>query len=442
MGDCCSREGTTKPATHIDDQPIVGHFTAFFANSLGDAFGLGSMTDDEIKKTFDKIDTDKSGSLDRTEITIALRDLGKSERAIQQVMDGMEEDTLTLKEFVAIIRGNAQPYITNVGVGNYKVPVPNLAKIHDVPVLGAFTGATQNLITGLSWSFLGVAFGAAFGGLTENQLKEKFDKIDTDKSGKLDAKEIAVALRGLRVNEADIKKITDSVGTKELDFDAFKALVKPVASPSVHDTPVVGHFTAFFADSFGGAFGFGAMNDQEIDAAFNKLDKDKSGTLDKVEIADALREMGKPERSIQELIDGMEDDTLDSKEFKALVQGKAQPYVTNVGIGDYEVPMPNLQKVHDIPILGAFTGATQKLVMGMTWSLMGVAFSAAFGGMTDAELKEEFEEIDKDKSGKLSAKEIAVALRNLNMNEADIKQITLKVGNEEIDFEGFKKLVR
>jgi len=429
----------------VHDQPVVGHFTTFFADSIGNSLstvGVGAMTDEEMRAAFEKIDKDSSGSLDRCEIAAALRELGKSERAIQTIMDGLESDALTFNEFKAILAGNPRPYLTSVGVGGFEVPLPNLAKIHDIPILGAFTGATQNLVTGLSWSFMGTAFSAAFGRLSDEELKAQFEKMDTDKSGKLNAKEIAAALRALKITEADIKTITDAVGDKELDFDQLKALVRPVADPSVHDAPIVGHFTAFFADGFIGAFGFGKMTEDEMKAAFKKIDKDSSGTLDRTEIADALREMGRPERTIQQLIDGMQEDELPFEEFKALVEGKAQPYITNVGLAGYEVPLPNLQKVHDIPVLGAITGATQRLVVGMTWGLMGVAFTAAFGSMTDEQLKAQFDEMDKDKSGKLNAKEIAAALRNLSVNEADIKQITIKVGDQELDFEGFKQLVR
>mmetsp|Transcript_106316 Transcript_106316/g.317735 ORF Transcript_106316/g.317735 Transcript_106316/m.317735 type:complete len:444 (+) Transcript_106316:75-1406(+) len=443
MGGCCgSEKSDASRLAALHDQPVVGHFTTFFADSLGNSFGLNSMTDAEMEQAFHKMDKDDSGTIDRTEMAIALRELGKSERAIQKIMDGLEGDGLTYNEFKAILQGKAQPYTVAMNLGGYDVSMPNLAKIHDIPILGAFTGATQDLITGLSWSFMGVAFSAAFGGLNDEELLAKFQELDKDKSGRLNAKEIAAGLRSLRLNEADIKKITDKVGNNELDFDSFKALVRPVANQSVHDTPVVGHFTSFFADSFSGAFGYNLQTEEEMKATFNKIDKDKSGSLDKGEIADALRELGRPERTIQQLIDGMEDDTLNFEEFKALIEGKAQPYVTNVGIGSLEVPVPNLQKVHDIPVFGAFTGATQNLVVGMTWGLMGVAFSAAFGSMTDEQLKEQFDKMDTDRSGKLNAKEIGTALRKLNMNEADIKQIMIRVGNKEVDFEGFKSLVR
>merc|ERR1712032_1718434 len=50
--------------------------------------------------------------------------------------------------------------------------------------------------------------------------KAKFD----DKSSTLDAKEIAKALRALKMNEKDIKQMTDLVGQKQLTFDEFKQL--------------------------------------------------------------------------------------------------------------------------------------------------------------------------------------------------------------------------
>jgi len=381
--------------------------------------------------------------LEKTEIADALRELGKPEREIQKLIDGMDKPFLGFHEFKALIEGKARPYVTTVGVAGYDLSVPNLAKVHDVPLLGAFTGATQNLVSNLSMSLMGVAFTAAFGKLTDEQLKNKFIEIDSDGSGKLNAKEIAAGLRSLKVNEADIKQVVGQLGTKELDFDSFKALVKPVAgNRSIHDAPVVGHFTAFFADSFGNAFGFGKMTPEEMKAAFNKMDKDKSGTLEKTEIADALRELGKPERGIQKLIDGMEEESLNFTEFEALIKGKARPYITTVGVAGFELSVPNLAKVHDVPILGAFTGATQNLAMDMSMGLMGVAFSAAFGTLSDDQLKQKFKEIDVDKSGKLNAKEIATALRELGLTEADIKQIVVKVGKDELDFEGFKKLVR
>merc|ERR1719440_2594945 len=111
-------------------------------------------------------------------------------------------------------------------------------------------------------------FSAAYGGMSDEGLKKKFDEIDIDHSGTLDDKKIAYAMREIGSTEADIKKVRDRMGENELDFEAFKALVKPkVGETSVHDIPGTGHFTLFFADSFNGAFGFGEMTEEEMKVA-------------------------------------------------------------------------------------------------------------------------------------------------------------------------------
>lgn len=428
----------------------MSHFTSFFADGFNGALGFGKMTPEEMKAAFDKIDKDGSGSLDKTELSDALREAGKSESDVQRMLDNMTEESLNFEEFQALIEGKAQAYTTNVSLGGYDVPMPNFMKVHDIPLFGALTSATQNLVTDMASGAMGAAFGSAFGKMTDEELKEKFEQIDTDKGGTLDATEIAAALRELKCPEKDIKTIRDQVGDKQLDFEAFKALVKGLQgggdggggkpASSIHDTPGLGHFTLFFADGFGGAFGFGKMTPEEMKAAFDKIDEDGSGTLDKTELANALRETGKSEREIQKFIDNMNEDSLNFEEFQALLEGKAQPYTTNIG----GVDVPNLAKVHDIPILGGFTSAASNLfgsVAGASMSLVGNAFGAAFGGLTEEELKAKFTEIDTDGGGTLDAKEVSVALRNLKMSEADIKKMTDSIGDGEVDFEGFKKLV-
>merc|ERR1711971_682588 len=125
-------------------------------------------------------------------------------------------------------------------------------------------------------------------------------------------------------------------------------------------------------------------------------------------------------------------DALDFEEFKAILEGKARPYTMEV----MGMTLPNLAKFHDIPILGSITGATQDLLLNISYSLMGTAFAAAFGSLSEEELKKKFDELDTDKSGKLDAQEVATALRELKVNEADIKQIIVKMGKSEIDCDG------
>merc|ERR1712232_658958 len=203
---------------------------------------------------------------------------------------------------------------------------------------------------------------------------------------------------------------------------------------SVHDVPIVGHFTYAFTKGFGGALNLGDKSDEELEAEFKRLDTDNSGTLDKTELSEAFKALGKDQREICDLLDGMTEDELNLEQFKELVKGKAEKYFNDSGL-------PNLSKIHDIPILGSFTKAGAGLVSNVSWSVASLAFSAAYADMTDDQLKEKFDAIDTDKSGCLDAKEIGQALRDLGMKERDVRALMEKVGKDELDFAAFKKLV-
>merc|ERR1719163_697898 len=276
---------------------------------------------------------------------------------------------MNFEDFKNMIEGKGpQPMTTNMAMGPVPVPVPNMGMFNMVPGVGGMVGglasASMNLATDVSSGVAGATLGAAFGGmsgLNDEQLKQKFDEIDTDKSGKLSAKEVGSALRKQKVSEADIRKIVLGLGGGggEVDFEGFKALVKPLCGEkSIHDTPGVGHLTGFMSDSMGSIpgmdmFGFAKMSPEEMKKAFDKIDKDGSGTLDKTEIADALREMKKSDREIQRFIEGMKEPELDFDAFKEMLQG----------------------------------GKPAEMTSDMGGGMMGGAFGDAFGKLTDAELR-------------------------------------------------------
>lgn len=452
---CCASNEDDGPAPHHADHPVYGHFTGFFADNFNNTLGFSKMTDEEIEVAFTEMDTKKQGFLDKDEIAEALRKKGQSEKTIQGMIDNMEEETLSKEEFKALCQGKAGEFTTSVGLFGYNATVPNFSKIHEIPVLGGLTGSTHQLVKNTSYSMAGAAMGAAWHRLSDEELEKKFKELDTDNSGTLNAKQIAAALRSLKVQEYDIKIIKETVGDSTLTLKDFKAMVrhKITGSESIHDHPVAGHFTGFFADSFNGTFGFGQMTDAEIQAAFDKIDTKQQGFLDKGEIHDALKSQGKSDREINHLLDNMEEDQLNFEEFSALCKGKAEEYTTSTSIGGYDVTMPNWTKVHEVPVLGAFTSATHKMTKGVVgqgkglvggvvkpYSLMGTTFGAAFGNLTDAQLKEKFDEIDTEKLGKLNKNEISAVLRKMKMQEADIKGIAAAIGDDVIDFEQFKKL--
>merc|ERR1712217_255299 len=91
--------------------------------------------------------------------------------------------------------------------------------------IGNATGLVQDLVLETYDWTIGAGF-RNFVGCTDAELKEKFDEIDTDKNGKLSAKELSKVLRKLGKKEWEIKRIYNEMGAHELTFEEFKALVQ------------------------------------------------------------------------------------------------------------------------------------------------------------------------------------------------------------------------
>ena len=60
--------------------------------------------------------------------------------------------------------------------------------------------------------------------INESQLWQLFNNIDTDHGGKLDRKELVLALRNAKKTEAEICRMLDGMASTELDFSDFKKL--------------------------------------------------------------------------------------------------------------------------------------------------------------------------------------------------------------------------
>merc|ERR1712039_867983 len=106
---------------------------------------------------------------------------------------------------------------------------------------------------------------------------------------------------------------------------------------------------------------FGATVEEEFEA-FKRINKSGSGVLDKTELFDALKEMGKSDREIHELLDDVPPEGLDFEAFKELVSPSYEAYTTEVSMAGASIPVPNPRKVHDVPVLGVVTKGTSTLV--------------------------------------------------------------------------------
>merc|ERR1712028_267047 len=87
----------------------------------------------------------------------------------------------------------------------------------------------------------------------------------------------------------------------------------PKKANPIHNIPGLGAFTAAFAGNFS------TMTDAELRDAFNKIDVDKSGLLDKTEIEDALKVCGKSDREITTMVDSMIEEAVDFEGFLKMV---------------------------------------------------------------------------------------------------------------------------
>merc|ERR1719171_2179425 len=114
--------------------------------------GFDKMSEEELKSAFQKMDYKNQGFLDKGEIHDALHDHGLSDRDIDHILEGMEEDTLDFEGFKQLVKGGKpQPATHDVTVPliGFAAPCPNFAKVHEVPVVGGVTGALHKTVKGV-----------------------------------------------------------------------------------------------------------------------------------------------------------------------------------------------------------------------------------------------------------------------------------------------------
>uniref|UniRef100_A0A7S1A3Y7 EF-hand domain-containing protein n=1 Tax=Noctiluca scintillans TaxID=2966 RepID=A0A7S1A3Y7_NOCSC len=208
---------------------------------------------------------------------------------------------------------------------------------------------------------------------------------------------------------------------------------------ALHDVPVLGHFTLAAHQNFGGLFG---STPQDEEVAFRKMDVKGTGLVAKHELATALREMGKSEREVQQLLDSFSEHELNLAQFKELVSPSPQPYFRglDVPVVGLSVPVPNLRKAHDVPVLGAVTKGADTFTFSSVNNVT-TAFGVLWGSYSEQQLRSKFNELDVEFSGTLSKEEIAKALRDTNHSEAAIGKLLSSMNKEGLNFEEFKDLV-
>mmetsp|Transcript_97902 Transcript_97902/g.276973 ORF Transcript_97902/g.276973 Transcript_97902/m.276973 type:complete len:312 (-) Transcript_97902:63-998(-) len=237
------------------------------------------------------------------------------------------------------------------------------------------------------------------------RLRRVFDKYDVSRCGNIDVQQVADAFTELGKPQSEIDDLLASLKSK-VSFEQFRLLMQcPEEVSSIHDYPIIGVFSSAFVDSFQVEDPmFGRVKD-----AFNRIDINMTGWLDKGGVAEALRHVGKSERQIQKLIDSLTEEELDFQGFADLVLPPARPWFSP-------------SKILDVPLLGS------TLAMFTDMALQPLQLCARQGWrliypVSETELEQAFAAVDKEKRGSINTKEAATVLRRLGYTEVELGEM-------------------
>ena len=218
---------------------------------------MSSTVSPEIEAAFHQFDTDRSGSIDASELRSALAVLGinaastKESGAILSQYDASCTRELSLTEFARLVRD-----IQQFNTGQQQAPAqPPPAPVARVP------SAQEVSAQGIS-----------------QEVREAFVHFDADGSGHIDARELQAALvrLGLPATASEtvaVMRQYDASQTKGLDLNEFNRLVLD-------------------ARKFKGESDRASTMETQIRRAFEQFDTDRSGDLSALELRRALEKLG------------------------------------------------------------------------------------------------------------------------------------------------------
>lgn len=426
----------------VHDIPVTGVFSCAVADNC-----CYAPPDDELEAAFEKADTKKAGKLTKNEVAVAVRELKKSERQVQKVLDYMNTEDVDLKGFKELLTGEYRPWYYKV----WCVPVPNHEKVLDVPVLGHLLCTTGDIVGApVDWYFR--AMSNSVRDPYEWEMEKMFFEMDKDRKGVLNTEEVKALLRKFGSWEVDIEKSVKKLRGKDPNVYEFKELMRGKKfSPSfLHSVPVVGmplsnNITRYVEPQI--------LTDKDIQLAFDQVDKASvnnsrnTGTLNKTQVAECLFELGVPESRVQAACDSMEEDEeLDLEGFKAiLAYERPRTWTKTITLpneAETEITVPNPFKIHDAPLVGTATKFTQDVLYDSYDWTFGTAYRTV-GLVDEVLLLKQFNEIDKNGDGKINRVHMSKLLRTHGMREFEIQELFAKLDldKDALTFEDFRDWV-
>jgi Ca2+-binding EF-hand superfamily protein len=189
------------------------------------------LTDKDIKEAFDQVDkasvmtSRKTGKLDKTQVAECLTELGWPESRVQAACDSMQEDEeLDLEGFKSLlVAERARTWTTTVEINETEIPLPNPAKIHEVPLVGTATKLTQDVLYD-TYDWTAGACVRGVGLVNETLLEQQFKEVDTDEDGKINRPDMGKLLRKYGKREFEIQDMISKldVDKDEMTYDEFR----------------------------------------------------------------------------------------------------------------------------------------------------------------------------------------------------------------------------
>ena len=235
----------------------------------------------------------------------------------------------------------------------------------------------------------------AMGHFFSDKVKAAFSQFDTNKSGRIEAKELqpALDLLGIHVDQAANQDIMARYRTKKegmLNFDDFGKLVRDLVAWQQRQQAAA------------------SIPRAQIEGAFNQFDVDRSGRIDASELRRALERLG------------VKVDAAQAREVLA----------------KYDKPRGGGSGGLD---LAAFTRLVRDLV---TWQQQ----QAVNAPQLTERINRAFQQYDRNRNGKISGAELRPALEGLGVpaDRAGVKEALARFGTpgKELDLAEFGRLVK
>jgi Ca2+-binding EF-hand superfamily protein len=107
------------PPPSVDGKEGTGPIASPIKEAIKSLHYIAIPTDDKLRATFRNIDKDGGGTVDKEEMTVALKALGKSEEVCKAMLARMPKDELDFDDF-KMLMGVRQSFIHSMHRATYQ----------------------------------------------------------------------------------------------------------------------------------------------------------------------------------------------------------------------------------------------------------------------------------------------------------------------------------